>query len=108
MRRDEPLALEATLVEPVDVGEGGELDIGEALPGAVAVDELPLVEPAERLGQGVVVGVASRAIRRHDLVGGDAFGVADRQVLDPNNGRTGSEDDECARVVAEERPTLRW
>ena len=40
------LAMESPVVEPVEEGEGGHLDVGEAVPGAVAVDELPLVEPA--------------------------------------------------------------
>jgi len=43
------LAVEATVVEPVDVFEGGELDVVEAAPRTLRVDELPLVEPVERL-----------------------------------------------------------
>ena len=39
------LAVEASLVEPVDVGEGGELDVLEPRPSALRVDQLPLVEP---------------------------------------------------------------
>lgn len=36
------LAVKATVVEPVDVPEGGELDVGQALPGTAWVDRLPL------------------------------------------------------------------
>jgi len=51
-------AVEASVVvEPVDVGEGGELDIVEADPRAATVDQLPLVETVERFGQRVVVAV---------------------------------------------------
>jgi hypothetical protein len=46
------------VVEPVDVAEGGELDVVEAFPGALGVDQLPLVETVERLGHRVVIGVA--------------------------------------------------
>ena len=47
-------AVEAPVVEPVEVGHRGELDVVEASPGALSVDELPLVEPVEALGEGVV------------------------------------------------------
>jgi hypothetical protein len=47
------LAVEASLVEPVDVGECGELDVFEPRPWAFRVDQLPLVEPVEALDQGV-------------------------------------------------------
>jgi len=46
------------VVEPVDVSEGGELDVFEAVPGALRADEFPFVEAVERLGHGVVVAVA--------------------------------------------------
>jgi hypothetical protein len=45
----EDLAVASPVVEPVDVLEGGELDVVEAVPGAVRLNELPLVEPVERL-----------------------------------------------------------
>jgi hypothetical protein len=40
----EDLAVAAPVVEPVDVLEGGELDVLEAFPWALRVDELPLVD----------------------------------------------------------------
>ncbi len=41
------LAVETAVVEPVDVGHGGELDVVDAGPGSLAVDELPLVEAVD-------------------------------------------------------------
>ena len=49
------LAVEAAVVEPVDVGHGRELDVVEASPWSLPVDEFPLVEPVERLRERVVV-----------------------------------------------------
>ena len=47
-RRDlADLVVDAAVVEPVDVGERGPLDVLDALPGAFVVDELGLVEPVE-------------------------------------------------------------
>ena len=39
------LAVEAAVVEPVDVGHGGELDVVEAAPRSLPVDQLPLEKP---------------------------------------------------------------
>ena len=39
------LAVEASVVEPVDVGERGELDVLVPGPRALRVDQLPLVGP---------------------------------------------------------------
>lgn len=73
------LAMEPAVVDPVDVAESGELDVVEAAPGAVALDELPLVEPVEALGQGVLVAIALGAHRGDDVVLLQAIAVADRQ-----------------------------
>ncbi len=51
------LGVEAAVVEPLDVGEGGELDVLRVAPRALGFDELVLVEPVEALGQGVVVAL---------------------------------------------------
>ena len=40
----EDLSVAAPVVEPVDVFEGGELDVFDALPGSMWVDELPSSE----------------------------------------------------------------
>ena len=46
--------MESAVVEPVDVAEGGELDVVEALPRTLGVDQLPFVEGIEPLGHGVI------------------------------------------------------
>lgn len=43
------LTVEAPVVEPVDVGECGELDVGKASPTPLRKDQLSLMEPFERL-----------------------------------------------------------
>ena len=45
---------EPAVVEPVDPLQGGVLDLVQALPGATPADQLGLVQPNDRLGQGVV------------------------------------------------------
>ena len=75
------LAVEATVVEPVDIGESLELDIIDAALRALRVDQLPLVEPVEGLGHGIVEAVALRAHRRADLVLGERLRVAHAEIL---------------------------
>ena len=70
------LAVQPAVVVPVDVGESGQLDLLEGAPGAVAADQLSLVQPDGGLGQAVVVAVADRADRRRGADLGEAFGVA--------------------------------
>lgn len=74
------LAVEPTLVEPVDVRHGRELDVVEAAP----VDQLPLVETVEALGERVVVAIALRPDRRDDLAHIDGRTVEEvaRAVVD--------------------------
>ena len=68
---------EPAVVEPVDPLQGGVLDLIKTLPGAAPADQFGLVQPDDRLGQGVVVAVAAGA-HRGDRPGlGQAFGVAD-------------------------------
>ena len=82
-RWDVPDGLEKpTMVEPVDPLERGELDVVEAPPRPRQADHLRLVEPVDRLGQGVVVGVPLAADRGLDPHLGEPLRVADRQVLD--------------------------
>ena len=52
------------VVEPVDVLEGGVLDLVPVFPRRPLVDEFCLVEADDRLGQGVVVGVTYGSDRR--------------------------------------------
>jgi hypothetical protein len=49
------LAVEAALVEPVDVLGDGDLDVVDAGPGTLVADQLGLEEAVERFGQGVGV-----------------------------------------------------
>ena len=72
---------EAVVVEPVDPFEGGPFEVFEAAPGSAVADEFGLVEPIDRLGQSVVVGVAAGPNGVHDAVFGEAFGVSNRQIL---------------------------
>jgi len=75
------LAVDAAVVEPVDVAECGELDVVETAPRSLRVDQFPLEQAVEGLGHGVVVGVADGADRRDDVVLGEAFGVAHAEIL---------------------------
>ena len=56
-------------VEPVDPVHGGQLEMVDAAPGPFGADQLGLVEPDQRLGLGIVIGVADSAD------GGDRPGV---------------------------------
>lgn len=69
------------VVEPVDVLQGGQLELVTGLPGALPVEQLGLEQPDGGLGQGVVERVTDRADRRGDPRVGQPFGVADRGVL---------------------------
>jgi hypothetical protein len=58
---DEPdLAVEASMVEPVDVLRDGEHKVVDALPRTLVADQLGLEQRDKRLGQSVVIGVAGR------------------------------------------------
>jgi hypothetical protein len=48
----------AMVVEPPHPLEGGELNVFQRAPGPALTDDLRLEEAYDRLGQGVVVGVA--------------------------------------------------
>jgi hypothetical protein len=48
---------EASVAEPVDPFEGGELEVIEAAPWSLVADESGLVEPVDRLGERVVVAL---------------------------------------------------
>ena len=57
------LAVQAAVVEPVDVLGDGDLEAVDVLPRALVADELGLEQRVEGLGEGVVVGVAAGADR---------------------------------------------
>ena len=75
------VVVEPAAVEPVDPFQGGELEVLEPSPGAAVADELGLVEPDDRLGQGVVVAVAAGSHRADRGVRGEALAVTDGQIL---------------------------
>ena len=56
-------AVQATVVEPVHVRQGGIFHVIEPTPGAGVPDQLGLVEAIEGFGQGIIVAVAARADR---------------------------------------------
>ena len=55
------VVVEPAAVEPVDPFQGGELEVVESSPRAAVADELGLVEPDDRLGQGVVVALSGQS-----------------------------------------------
>ena len=69
------------MVEPVNPLERRELDSVDASPRAALPNDLGLVEPNDRLSQGVVVGVADTADRWLDPDLGETLRVTDRKVL---------------------------
>ena len=50
--------VEASVVEPVDPFQGGDLDVVGGAPRSLRFDQFGLVEAVDRLGQGVVVAVS--------------------------------------------------
>jgi hypothetical protein len=77
------LAVKASVVEPVDVFQGGELDVIEPSPWAFRSDQLGLIEPVETLSQSIVIGITSGPDRGHHAGLGQAFGVPNRKILNP-------------------------
>lgn len=79
--------MEPAVVVPIHPAGGGVLDVGDGLVGPVVkdggADALGLVEPVDRLHQGVVVGVADRADRGPDLLERQVLGQPHRRVLRP-------------------------
>ena len=81
-------AVEASLVEPCDVGEGGQLDVLGVPPGALPADELGPVETVDRLDlgesfivtrNGIPVGELT-PLRRHRFVSTDTVVAMFRHV----------------------------
>lgn len=56
------LAVKPVLVEPVDVGHGGELDVLEAPPRALSIDEFPFVETIERFDEGIDASIDRKSV----------------------------------------------
>ena len=76
------VVVDASVVEPVDPFEGGEFKVVEAAPWSLVADEFGLVEAVDCFGERVVVTVAAGPDGVDDAVLGQAFGVANRQILD--------------------------
>lgn len=75
------LSVQAPVIEPVDIVQGGVLDVIEPLPGAMMTDQFGLVEPSEGLGEGIVLAVAPGTDRRDGTGLGQTLGILDGQVL---------------------------
>ena len=81
-RRDAAEVVEdASVVEPVDTFESGEFEIVEAAPGSLVANQSGLVEAVDRLGERVVIRIASGPDRLDNPVFGESLGVANRQIL---------------------------
>src|SRR5688572_9029366 len=68
-------------VEPIDPLERRELHVLQRAPRTSAPDHFRLEQTDDRLGQSVVVRIATTADRGCDSGLGQSLGVADRQVL---------------------------
>src|SRR5438874_2518964 len=72
---------QATVVEPLDPFQGGELDKFQRTPRSPSADHLGLVKAVDALGQSIVIAVADAAHGGLDARFGQALGVANRHVL---------------------------
>ena len=87
-RRGMPNGLQQSMVvEPVDPLQGGVFDVLDPLPGAAPADQLGLVQPDDRLGQRVVVTVATGADRGDGPGLGEPLGVANSRYCLGSKGR---------------------
>lgn len=106
-RRDLPeFAVEASVVEPVDVFGSGELDVDHRLPAAPGshhrvADALGLEQRVERLGHRVVVRIALGPDARDGLSLGQPLGVANRSILNSAVAVVGEAGDVLASPVTE-------
>jgi hypothetical protein len=72
---------QATVIEPVDPPQRCELHRLQAAPRAGPADQLGLVQPDDRFGQRVVVGIADTAHRGLESRLLEPLGVSNRKVL---------------------------
>src|SRR5438128_11423013 len=70
-----------TMVEPVDPFERRVFDRFQMSPRTAAVDHFGLVEPDDRLRQGVVVRIADAAHRWFGAYFGESLGITNREIL---------------------------
>lgn len=67
---------DAPVVEPVDVVQGGELDLFDLPPWSLSADEFGFEQPDDGLGERVVIGVADRSDEAVDASIEQSFGGA--------------------------------
>src|SRR5690606_6553552 len=85
--RDVPeLAVQSSVVVPVDVFGDGDLDITHVLPATFrahdrVADALGFEQRVQGFGHRVVVGISLAANRCHGFGFGESFGVADGSIL---------------------------
>ena len=72
------LAVQPSMVEPVDVLGDRDLEVVDVLPGPLVADQLGLEQRVERLGERIVIGVAGRADGRNRSGVGQPLGLANR------------------------------
>ena len=75
------LAVQASVVEPVDVLGDGDLEVVDVLPRSLVPDQFGLEQRIEGLGQGMVVGVAAGADRGDRAGLGEALGLPNGDIL---------------------------
>lgn len=71
---------QAAVVEPIHPGERGQLERRAVFP-RLTVNDLGLVQPVDRLGESIVIGVANVADRRLDTRRLEPFAVTDGYIL---------------------------
>ena len=88
---------EPAVVEPVDVFEGGVLEVVEVLPGSAFVDEFCLVQADDGFGEGVIVRIAqpSRPMVRYRPPPSGSMYRMDRYWVDSNGRRNVSRVRSC-------------
>lgn len=72
-------------VPPVDPVHGFEFDLGGGWPGRPSINQLGLIHTIDRLSQGIVIGIASRANRGSQACLGKVFGIANADILGPRS-----------------------
>ena len=107
-RDQSDLAVQPSVVEPIDVLGNGDLDVADVLPASLGThegvaDALGLEQRVQRLGHRVVVTVAPRSDGGDDVAVREALRVADRSILGEFN-RSMQHRLFGATVVARRRP----
>jgi hypothetical protein len=96
------LAVQSSVVVPVDVLRDGDLEIVDTSPGALVPHQFGFEQRVECLGHGVVVGITDGPDRGHGLRLGEALGIANGPVL---NAAITVMDKASARSVCKDKET---